>query len=198
MQKLKWRFDFRLWHWLHAFVVLGLLITVGLRKTFLSWRTNAELLMQNLAQMDIVLTHEQAKILAKSIRAPMWEWHIFLGYALSALLLWRIVLFFTDSGKQNYQHFKEENLHKKFVKLGYIGIYAVLTFMALSGLFIHFYELFGISKEMAHDMKDLHELMFTVVLIFVPLHIVGIIIAENRDEQGIVSDMIYGGSKAKL
>lgn len=196
MQNKKWRLDFRLWHWVHATVILGLLGTVFLRKTFLSWRTNSELLTQKLSEIDLSVTEAQAKVLAKAIRAPMWEWHIILGYALAALLLWRIVLFFTQSGKQNYQNLKEESLHKKMVKLGYIGIYAILAFMAISGLVIHFYEELGLLKDTAHDIKEIHELVFNAILIFVPLHILGVIIAENQDEKGIISDMINGGSKS--
>jgi len=192
----KWRFDFRIWHWVHATVVLGLLGTVFLRKTFLSWRTNSKLLTQKLSEIDLSVTEAQAKVLAKAIRAPMWEWHIILGYALAALLLWRIVLFFTQSGKQNYQNLKEESLHKKMVKLGYIGIYTILAFMAISGLVIHFYEELGLLKDTAHDIKEIHELVFNAILIFVPLHILGVIIAENQDEKGIISDMINGGSKS--
>ena len=191
----KWRFDFRIWHWLHAAVVLGLLGTVFLRKTFLSWRTNSELLTQKLSEIDLTVTEAQAKVLAKAIRAPMWEWHIILGYALAALLLWRIVLFFTQSGKQNYQDLKSESLHKKMVKIGYIGIYAILAFMAMTGLVIHFYEELGLLKETAHDIKEIHELVFNAVLIFVPLHIIGVVVAEMRDEKGIISDMVHGGSK---
>ena len=191
----KWRFDFRIWHWLHAAVVLGLLGTVFLRKTFLSWRTNSELLTQKLSEIDLTVTEAQAKVLAKAIRAPMWEWHIILGYALAALLLWRIVLFFTQSGKQNYQDLKSESLHKKMVKIGYLGIYAILAFMAMSGLVIHFYEELGLLKETAHDIKEIHELVFNAILIFVPLHIIGVVVAEMRDEKGIISDMVHGGSK---
>jgi len=44
----KWRLDFRVWHWLNATVILGLLGTVFLRKTFLSWRTNSELIVQKI------------------------------------------------------------------------------------------------------------------------------------------------------
>ena len=191
----KWRLDFRIWHWVHATVILGLLGTVFLRKTFLSWRTNSELLTQKLAEIDLSVTADQAKVLAKSIRAPMWEWHILLGYALTALVIWRIVLFFTESGKQNYQNLASETLHKKMVKLGYIGIYVIILFMSISGLTIHFYEALGLSKDLAHDIKEVHELVFNAILIFVPLHILGVIIAENRDEKGIISDMINGGSK---
>ena len=192
----KWRLDFRIWHWVHALVVLGLLGTVFLRKTFLSWRTNSELLSDKLAEMNLEITSQQAKTLAVAVRAPMWEWHILLGYALGILLLWRIMLFFTNSGKQNYQNLKEETLYKKLVKLGYIGIYVILIFMAISGLMIHFYEALGLTKEVAHDIKEIHELVFNAILIFVPLHIIGVFIAENQNEKGIVSDMVNGGTKS--
>jgi len=192
----KWRLDFRVWHWVHATVILGLLGTVFLRKTFLSWRANSELLTQKLSEIDLSVTEAQAKVLAKAIRAPMWEWHIILGYALAALVVWRIILFFTDSGKQNYQNLSSETLHKKMVKLGYIGIYVIILFMTISGLTIHFYEELGLLKDTAHDIKEIHEFVFNAILIFVPLHIIGVIIAENQDEQGIISDMINGGSKS--
>ena len=193
----KWRLDFIVWHWVHAAVVLGLLGTVFLRKTFLSWRTNSELLTQKLSAMNLEVTTDQAKALARAIRAPMWEWHIILGYALAALLVWRIVLFFTDSGKRNYQHLKEENLHKKIVKVGYIVLYGVLLFMAVSGLLMHFDDALGLSKGTANTLTELHELLYNVILIFVPLHIIGIFIAENRDEKGIISEMINGGEISK-
>ena len=191
----KWRLDFRVWHWVHATVILGLLGTVFLRKTFLSWRANSELLTQKLSEIDLSVTEAQAKVLAKAIRAPMWEWHIILGYALAALVVWRIILFFTDSGKQNYQNLSSETLHKKMVKLGYIGIYTIILFMSISGLVIHFYEALGLTKDMAHDIKEIHELVFNAILIFVPMHIVGVFIAENQDEKGILSDMVNGGKR---
>ena len=193
----KWRLDFRVWHWLHAIVILGLLGTVFLRKTFLSWRTNSELIVQKMGEFDIDVTIEEAKILAKAIRAPMWEWHILLGYALVALVIWRIILFFTKSGKENYQNFSQKSVHKKMVTLGYIGIYTVILFMSITGLMIHFYEILGFTKEIAHDIKEIHELVFNAILIFVPLHIIGVLVAENRDEPGIISEMIYGGKSNK-
>ncbi|PHS38181.1 MAG: cytochrome B [Sulfurovum sp.] len=190
-----WSLNFRLWHWINATIILGLLGTVFLRKTFLSWRTNSELLTQKLSEINLEVTEAQAKVLAKAIRAPMWEWHILLGYALVALLLWRSILFFTQSGKQNYQNCKAESFHKKIVKVGYIALYAILAFMAISGLVIHFYEELGLLKDTAHDIKEIHELVFNAVLIFVPLHIMGVIISENRGEKDIISDMINGGRK---
>lgn len=192
----KWRLDFRIWHWIHAFIVLGLMGTVFLRKTFLSWRTNSEILTQKLSEIDLSVTEAQAKVLAKAIRAPMWEWHILLGYALAALLVWRILLFFTQSGSVNYKHFKAKTLHKKMVVLSYVGIYTILTFMAFSGLTIHFHETLGLTKELAQDIKEVHEFVFLYgVLIFVPLHITGVVVADLKEEHGLISNMIHGRGK---
>jgi len=188
----KWSLNFRLWHWLHVIVISGLIVTVLLRKTFLSWRTNSELIINKLAEINIEISVEQAKVIAKAIRAPMWEWHILLGYALVFLVLWRVALFFTESGKQNYQNLKEESLHKKAVKVGYIGIYSVIAFMAISGMVIHFYQDLGLLKETAKSIKEIHELSYNAILVFVPLHVIGIFVAENQDESGIVSSMING------
>jgi len=191
----KYSLSFRIWHWLHALVVLGLLGTVLLRKTFLSWRANSEILVTKLSTMDIDVSTEQAKLLAKAVRAPMWEWHILFGYALAALLLVRIVLFFTRSGRQNFIDISSSSLHKKMVKIGYIGIYVVLAFMAVSGLLLSFSESIGLVKETVHTIKEAHELVFNAVWIFVVLHIAGVVVADNTNEKGITSDMINGGSR---
>lgn len=191
----KWRFDFRIWHWVNAVVVLGLLGTVFLRKTFLSWRTNSEILAQKLAEINLEVTAAQAKSLAVAIRAPLWEWHILLGYALAVLVVWRILLFFTQSGRENYVHFKEQTLRDKIVKIGYVILYTALAFMAISGLLIHFHKVLGLSNSITESLEELHALVYNAVLIFVPLHIIGVIVADIKDEKGIISDMINGGKK---
>ncbi|QOY54348.1 cytochrome b/b6 domain-containing protein [Candidatus Sulfurimonas marisnigri] len=187
---MKYTVKFRVWHWLNAIVVIGLLGTVFLRKTFLSWRINSEILMTQLSDMGVVITAEQAKILAKAVRAGMWEWHIIFGYALAFLIIYRICLFIKDSSLT--ESFASLTLHKKAVKISYYVIYATLIFMALSGLAIHFHKELQISKELAGSIKDIHEIVFYVVMIFVPLHIAGVIIADATDENGVISTMING------
>jgi len=181
---------FRIWHWLNAIVVLGLLGTVFLRKTFLSWRTNSEILMNKLLEIDIEITATQAKVLAKAVRAGMWEWHIILGYGLAFLVLFRIYLYFKDSSKKEI--FSSLTLHKKAVHLSYYALYATLIFMTVTGLMIHFYQDLGMLEDTAHDIKEIHELVFNIVMYFAPLHIIGVIIAENRDDKGIISTIVNG------
>ena len=187
----KWSASFRIWHWVNALVVIGLLGTIFLRETFLNVKENTHIITEKLLTFGITLTPEQAKIVAKGIFAPMWNWHIYLGYVFAALVLYRIALFFTPSGKQSFC-FKELDLHHKAVSAGYIVIYAALFFMALSGLIINFYQELGLLKESAHDIKELHEAVYNVILIFVPLHVAGVVVADIRDEKGIMSNMIHG------
>jgi len=187
----KWSASFRIWHWANAIVIIGLIGTVLLRKGFLSYKENAQIILDKLSAIDVTITLDQAKEIAKAIRAPMWEWHIYLGYALAFLVVYRIALFFTQSGKKSFQ-FKELDLHHKLVSAGYVVIYAALFFMTLSGLIIHFYQELGLLKETAHDIKELHEAVYNVILIFVPLHVAGVVVADIRDEKGIISNMING------
>ena len=187
---MKYTIKFRIWHWLNSVVVLGLLGTVFLRKTFLSWRTNSEILMSELSEVGVEITAAQAKVLAKAVRAGMWEWHIILGYALAFLILYRIYLFIAD--KSEVESFESLSLHKKAVKISYYVVYATLLFMAVSGFTIHFYQELGITKDFAGTIKDIHEFVFNVIMVFVPLHIAGVIVADATDENGLVSTMING------
>jgi Ni/Fe-hydrogenase 1 B-type cytochrome subunit len=59
-------------------------------------------------------------------------------------------------------------------------------------LMIHFSQDLCMLKETSHDIKEIHELVFNIILYFVPLHIAGVIIADNRDEKGLISTMING------
>jgi len=187
---MKYTLGFRVWHWLNAIVVLGLLGTVFLRKTFLSWRTNSEIILEKLTEIDIEITSLQAKVLAKSIRAGMWEWHIILGYALSFLLIYRIYLFIYDKSEKKV--FSSLSLHHRLVKVSYYLIYMTIFFMVMSGLSMHFNEFLNLSKEISHDIKEIHELASYLLVFFVPLHILGIIITENKDEKGLILSMING------
>ena len=190
---MKYSVSFRLWHWLNAIVVLGLLGTVFLRKTFLSWRTNSDIIINKLFDFDIDISVAQAKILAKAIRSGMWEWHIILGYALVFLVVYRIYLYFTNS--TNKESFSSLDLHKKAVQILYYVFYATLFFMAASGIFLEFYKELGVSKDFAHDIKEIHELVFNFILFFVVAHIGGVVMAELKDEKGIISNMISGDKK---
>ena len=79
---MKYSGFYRVWHWLNAAMILGLVGTVLLRKGFLSHRVNSEIIMGKLSALGIIISKSDATTIAKSIRDIMWEWHIILGYGL--------------------------------------------------------------------------------------------------------------------
>lgn len=190
----------RVWHWVDAAVILGLLATVLLRKTFLSWRTNSEFIQAKLAEAGTTITPEVAKEIAVGIRTPMWEFHYLLGYALSALLLGRIVFSFFPGQPSMYSHLRSfltasqrPPLHFAGVKALYSLFYAVVTFMVVSGLLMVFKTELGLAKEITGQLKEIHELVMWFFAGFVVVHTAGVVVAENRGDAGLVSDMLNGG-----
>ncbi|MBN2815895.1 MAG: cytochrome b/b6 domain-containing protein [Campylobacterales bacterium] len=192
---MKYSLSFRVWHWLNALVILGLVGTVLLRWTFLSKTDNAEILANKLLSMGITITHEQAITLAKSLRVELWEWHIILGFIFAALLLLRAILEKLDA--RNVAPFKELDLHHKIVQISYCVLYIVLTTLAVTGLLLYFSKELSIAKEIVHNIKELHELVYYYVAFFIPVHIAGVFFADATKEKGLVSDMINGGVKEK-
>jgi Ni/Fe-hydrogenase 1 B-type cytochrome subunit len=177
----------RIWHWLNAVVVFGLLGTFFLRKTFLSWRDNAEILSAKLQSFGIAVTNAQAGALAKAVRDPMWEWHIILGYVFAGLVAWRLAMIFREGFG-----YAPQNAHMAWVYRGYKIFYVIFAFMAVSGILVHLYADIGIGKETAHSIKEMHELVAWSIVGFVVLHIAGVFVADNRDQKGIVSKMVSG------
>ena len=180
----------RIWHWLNAIAVSGLLLTFFLRKTFLSWRDNSIIIVDKLSSMGIQVSEEQAKVVAKAIRAPMWEWHIIFGLMMASLLIYRAWIFWQEAGF-GYDD-EGESLHMKLVHWGYKVIYLILIFMAISGILLNWHETFALSKDLTHTIKEIHEYVAWTIVVFVPLHIVGVFVAENDDQRGLVSRMISG------
>lgn len=199
----------RIWHWINALAIVGLLATVLLRKTFLSWRSNAALIENKLREAGTAITPELAKEIAVSIRSPMWDWHYILGFVLAAALLGRILIFIFVDRKKSTEHFlkrylafskvpsseKTPYLHYTFVKTGYAIFYLLTFFMVITGFTMYFKESLNLPKSFIETVKELHELTMWFFVVFTAGHIMGVIIAENRQDQGIVSDMISGGKK---
>ena len=201
----------RIWHWLNAAAILGLLGTVLIRKTLLSWRTNSVLIQQKLEAAGTTITPELAKEIAVAVRNPLWDWHAYLGFFLGALLIWRLcILLLVEKKGFSFRIVKDlfqlkslpaaekrEAYHFSFVKIGYLIFYFATILMVATGLMLNFKTDLNLSKDLAGVTKEIHEFMMWFFVVFVGGHIVGVIVAENRGDQGIVSDMINGGDSRK-
>ncbi len=190
----------RIWHWLNAIVITGSLLTVLLRETLFDRHVNATLIETKLFENGIGISSELAMEIAILFRDKLWQWHIFLGLTLTALVLIRFTVYLVHKarGIPGLKVFAPgQSLHESVVYLSYRIFYVAVTLMVISGLTLVFYENFGISENMAESVEGFHKLMMWFFLAFVIGHIVGVVVAENQNDPGLVSDMINGGEENK-
>jgi Ni,Fe-hydrogenase I cytochrome b subunit len=191
----------RIWHWLDALVVTGLIATYFLRGALVS---NTRFLVQKLSEGGLAVTDAVSRPIQRQLVQRLWVWHIDLGYVLTALLLVRVVLLFTDKRNPAADswralntlrgHFDFRNVHSAAVKSGYVVFYLLQAFMVLSGLTLVFGESLGVGKDFRHLLSQTHEAAMWFFLAFALAHITGVFFAENTGDPGIVSSMINGGS----
>ena len=189
----------RVYHWLNSLVVTLLLITVVLRKTvFDKYQVNLKI-QEFLSGHDIVIDKDTTMKLAKLIRFEMWEWHYVFGFTLAFLIIIRIVLFFTKSGKsiikEAFSFMTKNKKDNYWIKLLYLAVYLSIFIISVTGVLMYFYKDLGWSHDAKETLESIHVAVMNIIIYFIPMHIIGIVLAENEDQPGVTSDMINGGGK---
>lgn len=82
-------------HWAIAITMLLILFTIFLRLTWMNRDNMANIIKNYLSTTDKTLSEKEIMTLARQIRKPMWDWHIYLGYVLTGLYIVRISLPFS-------------------------------------------------------------------------------------------------------
>ena len=127
----------RLIHWLLAFSILFILLTIVLRSTWMDKTHIATILQSGLQNDNISISQQQAITIAKSIRNEMFQWHYIVGYFVGVLVLLR-VYYSKKVGVFMPNPFKKNSLHDRLQGLLYIAFYLFLTSIVITGLAIHF------------------------------------------------------------
>ena len=164
---------YRILHWSIAITFTLMLITIFLRLTWMNKFNVAEIIGNYLNKNDVVLSQDQLIVLAKQIRQPMWDWHIYLGYVLSGLFLIRFTLPFFGEMKFQNPLDKNATTKEKFQKWIYIIFYVCVIISLITGLIIKFGP-----KEFKKSMESIHELSIYYLVAFIVLHLVGVLISE--------------------
>lgn len=199
----------RLWHWLNFIVICGSLITVLINSTVTDDRPTSALIKDELQKSGATVTSQQAGSAAHALSDSVWGIHIYFGYALAVMLLFRIVLEFFQLADQKfirkiksaYNQFntikknRELARHELAVKTIYTVFYLLLVIMVVTGLFLAFEDALVAYKAIRHTIKDIHGFCMYLIIAFIVVHLAGIYLAERKDGKGIVSDMINGGSE---
>ena len=181
---------YRIMHWAIAISFLLLLITIFLRLTWMNKYNVAAIIQDYLTSTGQVLSEDQLITLAKKIRKPMWDWHVYIGYVLVGLFSIRFTLPFF--GEMPFQNPLRENLSAKdkFQQWSYIIFYICVVISLVTGLII----VFG-PKAYKKTMESIHELSIYYLLVFMVIHIGGVLIAEFTDQKGLISKIVSGTKK---
>lgn len=187
MEKTKYSKLYRIIHWAIAGSFLLLLITIMLRLTWLNKFNVAAIIQDYLITTDQILSQEQLIVLAKKIRQPMWDWHIYIGYVLVVLFSIRFLL--PALGIMKFQNPFDKNLSikEKFQKWAYIIFYVCVIISLVTGLLI---ELGPI--ELKKSMEEIHILGIYYLIAFIFIHLAGVLFAEFTNQKGIISRIISG------
>jgi cytochrome b561 len=168
-----------------------LLITIFLRLTWMNKYNVAEIIGDFLKNTDQSLPQDDLIVLAKKIRQPMWNWHIYMGYVLTGLFFIRftIPLF----GFMKFQNPRAEKLtaKEKFQRWTYIIFYVCVVISLVTGLIIEFGP-----KVYKKDMETIHVQSLYYLIPFIVLHLGGVFYAELTNQKGLISRII-SGSKPK-
>lgn len=187
MGKTKYSKVYRIIHWAIAVSFLLLLITVFLRLTWMNKYNVAAIIQDYLKDTDQILSQEQLISLAKKIRQPMWNWHIYMGYVLVGLFSIRFILPVLGHMKFQNPFGKNLSIREKFQKWTYIIFYVCVIISLVTGLIIELGP-----KEFKKPMEEIHVLSIYYLVTFIAIHLAGVLIAEFTDQKGIISRIVTG------
>ena len=192
MEVTKYSKIYRILHWAIAIAFILLLVTIFLRLTWLNKYNVAAIIQNYLRDTGQVLTQDQLLALAKKIRQPMWDWHIYLGYILTGLFSIRFMLPLFGHMKFQSPFEKSLSIKEKLKKWTYVIFYFCVIISLVTGLLIKFGP-----KELEKPMEDIHVLGIYYLIAFIVVHLAGVLIAEFTDQKGIISRIVSGSLKNK-
>jgi cytochrome b561 len=190
MENKNYSVVYRIMHWSIAICMVLILVTIFLRLNWMNKDHIAEIVRDYLATTNQSLSDDQLMILAKKIRKPMWDWHIYLGYVLVGLFSIRMALPLFNQMKFSNPFNNELTLKQKLQYWVYIIFYCCVTISLVTGLIIEFGP-----KNLKDQMEEIHVLSIYYLLAFILIHLSGILIAEFTTNRGLVSKIISGSRK---
>lgn len=190
METVKYSKTYRILHWGIAITFMLLLFTIFLRLTWMNKNNMADIIQTYLQGTDQSLSDAQLISLAKQIRKPMWDWHIYLGYILAGLFALRFTLPLFGTMKIQNPLVKSLSLKQKFQKWTYIIFYVCIVISIVTGLIIQLGP-----KDLKASMESIHVLGTYYLIAFIAIHLGGVFIAEFTTDKGIISRIVRGSEE---
>jgi len=193
MNQTKYPTVYRIIHWAIAISFLLLLLTIFLRLTWMNKHNVAAILQDYIIGTGQTLSEDQLIVLAKKIRQPMWDWHIYIGYVLVGLFSIRFILPAFGHMKIQNPLSKDLTAKMKVQKWTYLIFYICVIVSFTTGLIIELGP-----KDLKKSMEDIHVLSIYYLLAFITIHLAGVLLAEFSDQKGIISRIVSGAKKRRV
>jgi len=188
--KYKFTASHRILHWSIALLMFVLFITGFLRMYWMNKKVIVTAIDTTLQHQNIMLEKNQLTPIAKSIQAPMWEWHEWAAYVIAIAVLLRIAYMLLKGIKFTNPFASYQNLKEKLQGYLYLLFYLFVVTSTITGFYLKWGN--GVYKQ---PMEAVHKWAIYWFPIFVVLHFVGILWAELTYKKGITSKMIGGDSE---
>jgi cytochrome b561 len=190
MIKRHYSLIYRIIHWSIAICFILLLITIFLRLNWMNKEHVARIIRNYMDATGHELSQEESIVLAKQIRKPMWDWHVYTGYLLTGLYALRMMLPLFGKMKFSSPFSKTISRGEKFTYAVYLVFYACVAVSLVTGLLIEFGP-----KHIKAATESVHKLSVYYLIAFMILHLGGVFIAEFGRHKGIISAIISGNKK---
>lgn len=190
MENRTYSIIYRIMHWAIALCLSFILLTIFLRLNWMNKFHVAGIIQDYLGTTNQTLTQDQLITLAKQIRKPMWDWHIYIGYVLVGLYSIRLLL--PLFGEMNFSNPLKKGLtaKEKFQFWTYSIFYVCVAISLITGLFIEFGP-----RTLIKPIEEIHALSIYYLLAFIFIHFGGVLLAELTNQQGIISRIFSGERK---
>ena len=176
----------RVLHWTIALVMPVLFITGFLRMFWLNKNGMVSIIESKTAASP--LPKDVMTDIAKTIRAPMWEWHELFANIMVVAFIARIIYMIVKGIRFPNPFGKRSRLKEKLQGFVYICFYLFVFISAFTGICIQK----GFFPDYADLFETIHKWGLYWFPIYIVLHLAGIAIAENTNKKGIASKMIGG------
>ena len=197
-----YRAPLRIWHWANATLISLQLMTILFQKVIVKAKTAVPELQASGTEVSV----PQARELAHIISDRIWAWHIYFGWALVALWVFRLGLQLTGPSELRFSARLMEILRRYrlappaekgkagkilFAKTTYALFYLFITIMVATGLIL-IYEDVSWLKGIHHLAEETHNVTMFLIIGFIVLHVVGVVWTESKEDHGLISRMVGG------
>ena len=176
----------RILHWVMALAMPILFITGFLRMYWMN--KNHIVAVIETKTSAAAISKEVMTDIAKTIRAPMWEWHEIFAVVMAVAFVARIIYMIAKGIRFPHPFKSQSSFKERFQGFIYLYFYVFVLISAVTGFSIQY----NLLEKYEDTVEMIHKWGLYWFPIFVILHIVGVVIAEMTTKKGITSKMIGG------